>query len=452
MYKILLGSIIAMLASAPVFGAPSLTCDASGVGATTSNARMKASWTQNTYNLEWYGDEGNTTPLTVQNSAQSCVYGNALILPSTNPSKVGYTFIGWEMQQCSIPTTLANTAEHYYAHTAHYDSYLLSSCASDEGTQDCSKPEFSDLNEGEWKATWANGDTIKGSSYCSELYGGMSWGEGILTNPQITYYEALQSGIGNHCWCNITEYVPNGGAACSVQSSLWAVGNTDTMITSCLSYCPQSCAQHFRGGDWWGDGFSVAMIAIANAALSGLGSSPFTCSVPSNVKNTNGNHYYGYGDFYDIGTGQSQNYCSSDVTGPSSSCEDAVFNNLGVGRWKVTWENGDALFGGGTCDLGSGKFVGYSTSTNSVEGSLAADAINCWCDIIEYVPNAGEQCYRMDRRSVFLQSYDSNETCWLNCAIDCAIRIQTDSSFRTTAIDVAKIGYIRSSVSGSTFQ
>ena len=82
---------------------------ASGIGASSAsapctnntletysgNTNLQADWQPNTINLNWYNGD---TKLTVQSSAQSCVYDGALTIPSTQPTRTGYTFAGWEVR------------------------------------------------------------------------------------------------------------------------------------------------------------------------------------------------------------------------------------------------------------------------------------------------------------------------------------------------------------------
>ena len=55
--------------------------------------------TANTINLNWYADATSQTPLTVDSAAQQCTYDQPITVPSTNPTKPGYTFAGWTLRQ-----------------------------------------------------------------------------------------------------------------------------------------------------------------------------------------------------------------------------------------------------------------------------------------------------------------------------------------------------------------
>ncbi len=247
MPKILLTSIIAMFAIMPVFAETTksedggLTCDASGVGATTANARMKASWTPNKYTLQWYDDEKSTTPLTVQSAAQTCNYGANLVLPSTNPPKLGYTFIGWELEEktdcglSSLDTNINATedATHVRWKPINGDSgYTM--------TQHGWTENSSDLSNGEWAVLFSYGE-VKGTSLCSQTNG---------TTATTGTPDESGSGDTRSCWCKITTYTPSGGNQCE-QTSQWVLDitwPTSYDATYCTNYCTQACANAIQDG------------------------------------------------------------------------------------------------------------------------------------------------------------------------------------------------------------
>jgi hypothetical protein len=74
------------------------SCDNNTLGQTSGTANVEIDWQPNTINISWYSD---STQLNVQSSAQSCVYDDDLYLPTTQPTKTGYTFKGWKL---SVPS------------------------------------------------------------------------------------------------------------------------------------------------------------------------------------------------------------------------------------------------------------------------------------------------------------------------------------------------------------
>ena len=69
----------------------------------SGNSNLAADWQPNTINLRWYNENEK---LTVQQSAQSCVYDGGLTIPSTPPTRTGYTFAGWAVRVPGIYTEL----------------------------------------------------------------------------------------------------------------------------------------------------------------------------------------------------------------------------------------------------------------------------------------------------------------------------------------------------------
>ena len=61
----------------------------------SGNSNLAADWQPNTINLRWYNENEK---LTVQQSAQSCTYDGTLTIPSTPPTRTGYTFAGWAVR------------------------------------------------------------------------------------------------------------------------------------------------------------------------------------------------------------------------------------------------------------------------------------------------------------------------------------------------------------------
>jgi hypothetical protein len=92
--------LIAIFFTANVFatgiGANDTTasCDNETLGQTSGTANIEVDWQPNTIAIRWYDGD---TQLTVQSSAQTCVYDDNLYLPNVQPTKTGYTFKGWKV-------------------------------------------------------------------------------------------------------------------------------------------------------------------------------------------------------------------------------------------------------------------------------------------------------------------------------------------------------------------
>lgn len=409
MYKILLGSIIAMLASAPVFGAPSLTCDASGIGATTANTRMKASWTPNVYNLEWYGDEGDTTPLTVQNSAQSCDYGNTLVLPSTNPTKVGYTFIGWETEEIpagfnygstcnsSVESTVANN----YATNGNDTPKpgCLDLITSDDSKckgagYDSNASTYGITEAGQWGVRFGYGDVV-GEAICSSTSGTVA-----TTGTPDT------SGGGQYCWCRAMGYKLSGSNMCAVSSPAWVFDADHGSATGCAGSCAAVCVERVRS-DF---DFRAALFGYSGGG-SGSGQA---CLIPSTDVSTGGNAW----------AAKSLNGVRDETSGASM----ATYGITQPGEWGISWANGDKAKGVALCSARAGnnhnwQWGGDSSDWTASESTLTGttgEKKYCWCKVTHYTANNAEQCSLSSPSWVFEADSATNTSCEAYCARNCA--------------------------------
>lgn len=209
MPKILLTSIIAMFAIMPVFAETKdgLTCDASGVGATTANAKMKASWTPNKYTLQWYDDVNSSTPLTVQSAAQTCNYGSTLVLPSTNPPKLGYTFIGWELEEkndCGLSSL---------------DTRIV---GSSYGIDVSSITATTNFSYGK----------ITLEPLCSSTVG---------TDNTAGTPDTTNSGV--KCWCRVVSYTPTNSTQCTPNNTNWVYVDRGKINACTTGACAQACGE-----------------------------------------------------------------------------------------------------------------------------------------------------------------------------------------------------------------
>ena len=76
--------------------ASSASCDNPTLGTYSGTSNLQANWQANKIDLFWYSDDTQITD--VQNAATSCNYDSGLTVPSTTPTKTGYTFNGWKVR------------------------------------------------------------------------------------------------------------------------------------------------------------------------------------------------------------------------------------------------------------------------------------------------------------------------------------------------------------------
>ena len=271
MYKILLGSIIAIFAIAPVFGddkvpelaepQDTLNCDATDIGATTASARMKASWSPNKYNLEWYDED--STRLTVQNAAQSCDYGNTLVLPATNPTKLGYTFVGWEIGEqvtgFNYGETCTDRFENSFTAGFLQDAPRADmACLDLNGDGECNEGDLDDnasfygiTEPGQW-AVASETKLVVGEALCSSTRGTIA----TAGTPDT-------SSDGQNCWCRAMGYKSGDSNMCAVSAPVWVFFHGEINADACAFFCAYVCARgvignsDFRAVLFGGSGGSV---------------------------------------------------------------------------------------------------------------------------------------------------------------------------------------------------
>jgi len=93
----------AAFASGIASNSASAPCTNNTLETYSGNSNLAADWQPNTINLSWYNEDEK---LTVQQSAQSCVYDGTLSIPATPPTRTGYTFAGWKVRIPGIYTEL----------------------------------------------------------------------------------------------------------------------------------------------------------------------------------------------------------------------------------------------------------------------------------------------------------------------------------------------------------
>ena len=217
--------------------ATTATCDSGTIGTTTGPANLQAQWTPNTINIDWYDDPSSLTPYNIQQNAHNCTYDGAITLPAKNPSKPGYTFAGWRVRQLFDLTTLdaSKTASYGLAKSLSGDKCAEIYIDNTVNTRDCSDPEYTDLNFGEWRATLDNG-TIKGTSICS-ITKGSWWTAG---NPDET-----GTGYNSQCWCKIIAFADTDSDRYNfVRNPLWIWSSSSGYFNKedCADKCAVACA------------------------------------------------------------------------------------------------------------------------------------------------------------------------------------------------------------------
>ena len=133
----------------------------------SGSAGLKARWEANNINIRWYSD-GEL--LDVQDAADSCDYGGGLTVPSTPPTKIGYTFSGWtvripgeytELQY--IESTRTQYIDTGYAlqetDSVEVDYYLTNLSATSDKFIIGQRSTGASSDPGMWVETYSNSNT-----------------------------------------------------------------------------------------------------------------------------------------------------------------------------------------------------------------------------------------------------------------------------------------------------
>ena len=247
--KIIL-SIIAIAITIPTYAkdsnnhiqpSPTNDCIESTLGTATGPANLEADWTANTINLEWYNED---TKLTVPTTSNTCTYDGGITLPSTNPTKTGYTFRGWQVrvaQQC-LPSDF-NYNNITYESPIGY-THLNGTAGSNESTYGLT------VGSGEWAADYGNAGVIKGMAKCSAKSGNHN---DYTYNNASSEWSASESeltsasGEAKYCWCQITGYdADKDKNYCPVASSSWVLNFGSGSASDCARNCAGSCTDSVR--------------------------------------------------------------------------------------------------------------------------------------------------------------------------------------------------------------
>ncbi|MFQ6727488.1 MAG: hypothetical protein ACLRFF_04015 [Alphaproteobacteria bacterium] len=212
-----------ILISTPSFSyvTDSSQCDNDVLSTYTGPANLTANWQGNNISVTWYNDD-------TQYASNSCTYGGNLTMPSSIPTKTGYTFKGWRVKpaQCSLSGLDPSIGTSWDATHARWkqiyptDGYTMADAFGTENS--------SDLNNGEWAVTFSYG-TVNGMAKCSNTNGSYA----TPGTPSDT--------DGKYCWCQATNYTPNEGNQCNVASPSWVFRSAYESASECAFDCAGSC-------------------------------------------------------------------------------------------------------------------------------------------------------------------------------------------------------------------
>jgi len=218
------------LASGIASNSASAPCTNNTLETYSGNSNLSADWQPNEIQLRWYN---NNTLMDVQTAANTCTYDGALAVPSTAPTRTGYTFDGWTVRPEYDFSTFTTRTGKESRGKGENGSCWRGIVGVDVGSYKITCDDtFDDLEPGEWKNSFSYG-TIYGMSMCSSTVGTT---RGEIGTP-------VESD-GSYCWCKVTGYIP------SNSNIKYAPSNTLPWVycykpSSCKAGCADWCAWVF---------------------------------------------------------------------------------------------------------------------------------------------------------------------------------------------------------------
>ena len=195
----------------------------------SGNTNLQADWQPNEIQLRWYN---NNTLLNVQSSANTCVYDSTLTIPTTAPTRTGYTFAGWtvrpEYDLDQLDDSIDGTDQFSKSVINNRDYCRFATVGVPATEQSCNNQNYANLYRHEWKTVFSYG-TIYGTAKCV---------------PSGTAKANIDTATtGDYCYCKITGYKPNNsdilyGPKKKMKWVAYAsAGNTTYCLQQCAMYC-----------------------------------------------------------------------------------------------------------------------------------------------------------------------------------------------------------------------
>ena len=220
-----------------------VSCADSALNTNDGPANIEINWEPNEIEVRWYN--GNTLM-----TSNTCTYDGALTMPSTIPTRTGYTFKGWRVRPQMDFTTIVYNGNDRFGYSidepnSNSPYYPQNNCMTERGAYsrswaNCNDNIFQELQLYEWKAGQNN--YFYGASKISAKIGNNNCDEwdNDSSNWKATYDE-LQgaSGTEKYCWCQLTGYKPSGSSVSYRPTNIlpWIYVATTNVNITCSMWC-----------------------------------------------------------------------------------------------------------------------------------------------------------------------------------------------------------------------
>ena len=235
----------------------------------SGNSNLSADGQPNEIQLRWYN---NNTLMDVQTAANTCTYDDTLTVPSTAPTRTGYTFAGWtvrpEMDFSTLNTNSTIIARYgkggndgdWCGYTENGVSYegLCRHVADVAGLKD--------LSNQEGKVVFEHG-TLYIMGKCSDKSGNNN--NGAFDNDKSNWtatsadLDIVTTGEKRYCWCKTTGYKPNNQDTIYGPSKQldFVFMRIDGYVGHCQYICGMSCAGSYKTY-WYIQTFRAAVLGL----------------------------------------------------------------------------------------------------------------------------------------------------------------------------------------------
>ena len=211
----------------------------------SGNSNLAADWQPNTINISWYNENEK---LTVQQSAQSCIYDGGLIVPSTPPTRTGYTFAGWEVR---LPGTYTELEYLESTGTQCIDTGVQ--LTSDNVTYEWEAKDNSDnVNTALFGAEYEQPEATEDGRLFSGLLYGSNQRRGVYVGKNWGAFGGYSSSDAMfHSWSlvinsNHTAYLVKDGTTVSAGSWTSELNKMNSIFLYCNRYRGISVGEHAK--------------------------------------------------------------------------------------------------------------------------------------------------------------------------------------------------------------
>ena len=228
---------IALDANNHIQPSPTNDCVETTLGTATGPANLEADWTANTINLEWYNED---TKLTVPTTSNTCRYDGQITLPSTNPTKTGYTFRGWQVRQQTLDLmALIGVTEAGASYAWINNNGQFGEDKSSHG-----QSYYGINGNNTWAVDYGTNGMLIGQGRCSTTPGTANFNGANSTFSTETNIadETGQTGA-RYCYCGVTGYKDTNGNMQSL-SSAWVFYYDFLGASLCASSCASGCSRN----------------------------------------------------------------------------------------------------------------------------------------------------------------------------------------------------------------